>query len=165
MPHDPQSLLYKLLNNRRGNKSLTLIKSAYGTKQGRTVNTTEEQNKVQNDLDNGAINMKFNRDKCKTLHLGKSKMHSYRADTWLGQNTFAKDLGTVANHKVKMSQQCDATVKKKKKKFYAILGCINGTIVSKSQVPFLFSTTQISSGVQFWCPHIRKIGESSKEGQ
>ena len=51
--------------------------------------------------------MKFNRDKCQVLHLGKRKqMHSYKiGDTWLSKTTNEKDLGIVVDHKLNMSQQ------------------------------------------------------------
>ena len=51
------------------------------------------------------------------------------ADTWLSNTTNEKDLGIVVDHKLNMSQTCDAAAKKAN----AILGCINGSITSKSR--------------------------------
>ena len=58
--------------------------------------------------------MKFNRDKCKVLHLGKrNQFHSYKmGDIWLSKTTSEKDLGIVVDHKQNRSQQCDVATKK-----------------------------------------------------
>ena len=96
-----------------------LIKFADDTKLGGIANTLEDRNKLQCDLDRlerWAENnrMKFNRDKCQVLHLGKrNQMHSYKmGDTWVSNTTNEKDLGIVVDHKLNMSQQCDAAAKK-----------------------------------------------------
>ena len=59
----------------------------------------EDRNKLQSDLDGlecWAENnrMKFNRDKCQVLHLGKrNQMQSYKmGDNWLSNTTDEKDL-------------------------------------------------------------------------
>ena len=97
----------------------TLIKFADDTKLCGIANTLEDRNKLQSDLDRlerWAENnrMKFNRDKCQVLHLGKRKqMHSYKiGDTWLSNTTSEKGLGIVVDHKLNMSQQCDVAAKK-----------------------------------------------------
>uniref|UniRef100_A0A8D0HLS9 Cadherin domain-containing protein n=1 Tax=Sphenodon punctatus TaxID=8508 RepID=A0A8D0HLS9_SPHPU len=101
------------------------------------ANTLEDTNKIQNDLDTlenwadcETNKMMLNRDKCKVLHLGKkNQMYKYSpGDTWLGSSTCEKDLGVVVDHKLNMSQQCDAAAKRAN----AILGCINRSVVSKS---------------------------------
>ena len=111
-----------------------LIKFADDTKLGGIANTLEDRNKLQSDLDRlerWAENnrMKFNRDKCQVLHLGKrNQMHNYKmGDTWLSNTTNEKDLGIVVDHKLNMSQQCDAAATKAND----ILGCINKSITSK----------------------------------
>ena len=106
----------------------------------------EDRNKIQSDLgglEHGdeSSRMKFRRDMCKALHLGKrNQLQSYKmGETWLSKTTSGKDLGIVVHHKVNMSQQGDAATKKAN----AILGCINRSILSKFcevLVPPLFST-------------------------
>ena len=104
--------------------------------------------------------MKFNRDKCQVLHLGKrNQLYNYKiGDNWLSKTTSKKDLGIVVDHKLNMSQQCDVATKKAN----AILGCINRSIVSKSckvLVP-LYSTLvrpHLEHCVQFWTPDSRRM--------
>ena len=52
--------------------------------------------------------MKFSRNKCKVLHLGKrNQLHSYKmGDTWLSKTTSEKDLGIVVDHKLNMKAKC-----------------------------------------------------------
>ena len=67
-----------------------LIKFADDTKLDGIANTLEDRNKLQSDIDrleHWAKNnrMKFNRDACKVLHLGKrNQMHSYKMGGILG---------------------------------------------------------------------------------
>ena len=141
-----------------------LIKFADDTKLGGTANTLEDRNKIQSDLDRlerWAENnrMKFNRDKCQVLHLGRgNQMQSYRmGDTWLNNTTSEKDLGIVVDHKLNMSQQCDVAAKKAN----AILGCINRSIASKSReviIPLYSALVRphLEYCVQFWAPHFKK---------
>ena len=112
----------------------TLIKSADDTKLGGIANTLEDRNKLQSDLYRlerwaESSRMKINRDKCQVPQLGKrNQMHSYKmGDTWLSSTTNEKDLGIVVDHKLNMSQQCDAAATKAND----ILGCINKSITSK----------------------------------
>ena len=83
-------------------------------------NSPEDRIKIQNDLDRleswaKTNKMNFNREKCKVLHLGRKKneLHRYRMeDTWLDNSTCERDLGVLVDHKLNMSQQCDASAKK-----------------------------------------------------
>ena len=70
--------------------------------------------------------MKFNREKCKVLHLRKrNQLHSYKMGyTWLSKTTSKKNLGIVIDHKLNMSQQCDVATKKAND----ILGCIHRSL-------------------------------------
>uniref|UniRef100_UPI00109F2E4C uncharacterized protein LOC114596483 n=1 Tax=Podarcis muralis TaxID=64176 RepID=UPI00109F2E4C len=113
-----------------------LIKFADDTKLGGVANTPEDRITLQNDLDSlenwaKTNKMNFNREKCKVLHLGKkNERHKYKmGDTWLESSTCEKDLGVLVDHKLDMSQQCDAAAKKAN----AILGCINRSIASRSR--------------------------------
>ncbi|XP_061486439.1 uncharacterized protein LOC133386720 [Rhineura floridana] len=150
-----------------------LIKFADDTKLGGITNTVEDRNKIQRDLDrleHWAENnrMKFNRDKCKVLHLGKrNQMHSYKmGDAWLSSMTCEKDLGTVIDHKLNMSQQCDVAAKKAN----AVLGCINRSIVSKSRevlVPLYSALVRphLEYYVQFWSLHFKKDADKLEQVQ
>ena len=85
-----------------------LVKFADDIKLGGIANTLEDRNKIQNHpdrLDHSAENnrMKFNRDKCKVLHLGKRNQTQLQGDTWLCITTSKRDLETVINHKLNMS--------------------------------------------------------------
>ena len=56
-------------------------------------------------------------------------MQSYKmGHTWLSNATNEKDLGIIMDHKLNMSQQCDAAAKKAN----VILGCTNRSVTSKS---------------------------------
>lgn len=60
--------------------------------------------------------MKFNREKCKILHLAKKNERSmYKMvgrEIWLKSSTCEKELGALVNHKFNISQQSNATAKK-----------------------------------------------------
>uniref|UniRef100_A0A670K135 Reverse transcriptase domain-containing protein n=1 Tax=Podarcis muralis TaxID=64176 RepID=A0A670K135_PODMU len=141
-----------------------LIKFADDTKLGGVANTPEDRITLQNDLDRlenwaKTNKMNFNREKCKVLHLGKkNERHKYKmGDTWLESSTCEKDLGVLVDHKLDMSQQCDAAAKKAN----AILGRINRSIASRSReviVPLYSALVRphLEYCVQFWAPQFKK---------
>lgn len=74
--------------------------------------------------------MKFGKEKCKVLHLGKNKrMHQYKLRaTWL-ESILAKkrNLGVLVDTKMNKNQQCALTANKPN----TILGCISQSIASR----------------------------------
>ncbi|KAG6930089.1 hypothetical protein G0U57_004388, partial [Chelydra serpentina] len=127
---------------------------------------------IQNDLDKlekwSEVNrMKFNKDKCKVLHLGRNnQFHTYRmGGDCLGRSTAERDLGVIVDHKLNMSQ-CDAVAKKAN----LILGCINRCVVSKTREVILplysaLVRPQLEYCVQFWAPHFKKDVEKLERVQ
>ena len=75
-------------------------------------------------------------------------------DPCLSNTTSEKDIGTVVDHKLNMSQQCDVAAKKAN----AIMGCINRSIASKSLVPLYLALVRphLEYCIQFWAPHFKK---------
>ncbi|KAK4825175.1 hypothetical protein QYF61_024655 [Mycteria americana] len=114
----------------------TLMKFANDTKLSGEVDTSEGRATLQEDLDrlNEWANknlMKFNKDKCKVLHLGKHNPGGQHrlGSTRLGSSSVERDLGVLVDNKLSMSEQCAAAAKQANR----MLGCINKGITSRDK--------------------------------
>ena len=141
-----------------------ISKFADDTKIASRVTTSDDQEKVQSDLDRLANwaqkwQMNFNTDKCKVLHIGNNNDHANYSlnGVQLSKVDQEKDLGVIISSDLKPQKHCKEVIKTANK----LMGFIGRTFEYKSEkvIRTLYNSLvrpHLEYCVQFWCPYYKK---------
>ncbi|GAB0203263.1 hypothetical protein GRJ2_002791900 [Grus japonensis] len=142
----------------------TLSKFANDTKLCGVVDMLEGRDAIQRDLDRlqrwaRANHMKFNKAKCKVLHMGRGNpKHNYwLGGEWIETSPEEKDLGMLSGDKFNMNQQCVLPAQKANR----VLGCIKNCVATRSKeviLPLYSALVRhhLEYCIQLWGPQYKK---------
>jgi len=150
----------------------TLSKFASNIKLCSAVDTLEGRGAIQRDLDRlerwaCADLMRFNKAKCKVLHMGQgNSRHKYRlGDEGIESSPAKMILGVLVDKKLNMTQQCTLTAQRANH----ILGCIKSSVARRSREGILpLCSTLVrphgESHIQLWSPQHRADMDLLEQG-